>query len=49
LHGTEKSNDPNTFGNMHPPFNDWCKKNNIIIEKEKFRPIFGPKYFNKSK
>lgn len=36
LHGLEKSNDPNTFGNMHPPFNDWCNKNNIKIEKQKF-------------
>lgn len=49
LHGPEKSNDPNIFGNMHPPFNDWCKENNITIEKEKFRPVFGPKYFNTSK
>lgn len=37
LYGSEKSNDQNTFGNMHPPFNDWCKENNIIIEKVKFQ------------
>lgn len=36
LHGPEKTNDPNTFGNMHPPFNDWCKEHNIKIEKFRF-------------
>ena len=36
LHGPEKTNDTNTFGNMHPPFNDWCKKHNIKIEKFRF-------------
>jgi hypothetical protein len=36
LHGPEKSNDPGIFGNMYPPFNDWCTENNINIIKEKF-------------
>ena len=37
LNGPEKSNDPNIFGNMYPPFKEWCEENNIAIEKEKFK------------
>lgn len=36
LKGPEKSNDPNIFGNMYPPFKDWCIEHNIVIHKTKF-------------
>ena len=49
LHGPEKSNDPNTFGNMYPPFKAWCEENNITIEKQKFQQVWSSKYHNTTK